>query len=204
MARSLLHKAEEDWRGSRAPVVGALGTEEEVWRCTQVAVVAAVCSRRTKIGGEVGGHGWSCVDREEGTHRRTQGPVAGAVSTQSQEDWKDSRGAERKPVARGFLYKEAEDCGLRKVPVDGAVSTKRTIGDNVSDRGPRLCEHGGGGSSINNSGTTGWDCVEVNEECSSGWFSSVAQSTLCDPMDCSTPGLPILHQLLEFTQTHVH
>ena len=37
-------------------------------------------------------------------------------------------------------------------------------------------------------------------------FSSVAQSypTLCDPMNHSTPGLPIHHQLLEFTQTHVH
>ena len=37
-------------------------------------------------------------------------------------------------------------------------------------------------------------------------FSSVAQScpTLCDPMNCSTPGLPIHHQLLEFTQTHLH
>ena len=27
---------------------------------------------------------------------------------------------------------------------------------------------------------------------------------LCDPMDCSTPGFPVHHQLLEFTQTHVH
>ena len=37
-------------------------------------------------------------------------------------------------------------------------------------------------------------------------FSSVAQScpTLCDPLDCSMPGLPIYHQLLESTQTHVH
>ena len=37
-------------------------------------------------------------------------------------------------------------------------------------------------------------------------FSSVAQScpTLCDPMDCSTPGLPVHHQLPELTQTHVH
>ena len=37
-------------------------------------------------------------------------------------------------------------------------------------------------------------------------FSSVAHScpTLCDPMDCSTPGLPVHHQLLEFTQTQVH
>ena len=36
--------------------------------------------------------------------------------------------------------------------------------------------------------------------------SSSAQScpTLCDPMDCSTPGLPVHHQLLESTQTHVH
>ena len=37
-------------------------------------------------------------------------------------------------------------------------------------------------------------------------FSSVAQSclTLWDPMNRSTPGLPVHHQLLEFTQTHVH
>ena len=28
--------------------------------------------------------------------------------------------------------------------------------------------------------------------------------TLCDPMDCSTPGFPVLHHLLEFSQTHVH
>ena len=37
-------------------------------------------------------------------------------------------------------------------------------------------------------------------------FSSVAQlfPTLCHPMNCSTPGLPVHHQLLEFTQTHVH
>ena len=37
-------------------------------------------------------------------------------------------------------------------------------------------------------------------------FSSVAQTcpTLCDPMNRSTPGLPVHHQLSEFTQTHVH
>ena len=36
-------------------------------------------------------------------------------------------------------------------------------------------------------------------------FSSVTESclTLCDPMNCSTPGLPVHHQLPEFTQTHV-
>ena len=37
-------------------------------------------------------------------------------------------------------------------------------------------------------------------------FSSVTPVCwmFCDPMDCSTPGLPVYHQLLEFTQTHIH
>ena len=37
-------------------------------------------------------------------------------------------------------------------------------------------------------------------------FSSVTQPcpTLWNPMNCSTPGLPVYHQLLEFTQTHAH
>ena len=45
-----------------------------------------------------------------------------------------------------------------------------------------------------------FDCVDHNQ------FSSVAQScpTLCDPMNRSTPSLPVYHQLLEFTQTHAH
>ena len=38
------------------------------------------------------------------------------------------------------------------------------------------------------------------------WCSSVTQScpTLCSPMDCSTPGLPVHHQHPELAQTHVH
>ena len=38
------------------------------------------------------------------------------------------------------------------------------------------------------------------------YFSSVAQScpTLCNPMDCSTPGVPVHHQLLELAQIPVH
>ena len=38
------------------------------------------------------------------------------------------------------------------------------------------------------------------------WHHSVTQSrpALCNPMDCSTSGFPGLHQVLEFTQTHVH
>ena len=48
---------------------------------------------------------------------------------------------------------------------------------------------------------------KINSEFfSSVQFSSTAQScpTLCDPMDCSTPGFPVHHQLPEPTQTHVH
>ena len=37
-------------------------------------------------------------------------------------------------------------------------------------------------------------CCSVTKSC----------PTLCDPMNCSTPGLPVHHQLLEFIQTHVH
>ena len=62
-----------------------------------------------------------------------------------------------------------------------------------------------------------WDCNQILHLELSCWlwwlrytpsvqFSSVTQSclTLCDAMSCSTPGLPIHHQLLKFTQTHVH
>ena len=47
---------------------------------------------------------------------------------------------------------------------------------------------------------------EKKKMCEIVQFSSVTQScpTLSDLMDCSMPGLPVHHQLLEFTQTHVH
>ena len=52
----------------------------------------------------------------------------------------------------------------------------------------------------------GWGPRHVRLCLGSVQFSSVAQScpTLCDPMNHSTLGLPVHHQLLEFTQTHVH
>ena len=48
--------------------------------------------------------------------------------------------------------------------------------------------------------------TEIKNTLSSVQFSSVTQScpTLGNPMNCSTPGLPVHHQLLEFTQTQVH
>ena len=49
-------------------------------------------------------------------------------------------------------------------------------------------------------------CCKKQYCISSVQFNSVAQSrpTLCDHMNCSTPGLPVHHQLPEFTQTHTH
>ena len=52
-----------------------------------------------------------------------------------------------------------------------------------------------------------WTTVDVQYHVSYRYqFSSVAQlcPTLCDPMNRSTPDLPVRHQLPEFTQTHVH
>ena len=50
-----------------------------------------------------------------------------------------------------------------------------------------------------------WGKITLGRNCKVQ-FSSVSQScpTLCDPMDCSIPGLPVHRQLQEFTQTHVH
>ena len=48
--------------------------------------------------------------------------------------------------------------------------------------------------------------ITQNRSKTSVWFSSVTQScpTLCNPMNRSMPGLPVRHQLPEFTQTHSH
>ena len=48
--------------------------------------------------------------------------------------------------------------------------------------------------------------IKINLKCVIIQFSSVSQLclTLCNPMNRSTPGLPVRHQLPEFTQTHVH
>ena len=51
-----------------------------------------------------------------------------------------------------------------------------------------------GGQSIGVSALTSVIICSVTQLC----------PTLCDPMVCSTPGLPVLHHLPEFAQTHVH
>ena len=66
------------------------------------------------------------------------------------------------------------------------------------DHWGKYCHH----NSIKSLNPLVWSVFPLN----SVQFSSVAQlcPTLCDPMNRSTPGLPVHHQLPEFTQTHVH
>ena len=55
-----------------------------------------------------------------------------------------------------------------------------------------------------------WNKIFANNATDKGLISKIYCSvaklclTLCDPMDCSTPGFPVLHHLLEFAQIHVH
>ena len=78
---------------------------------------------------------------------------------------------------------------------------KQTLGDSKGQGGLMWCSPWGGKEA---------DTIEQlnnnNKGISILQFSSVAQScpTLCDPMNHSMPGLPVHHQLLEFTQTHIH
>ena len=46
--------------------------------------------------------------------------------------------------------------------------------------------------------------VDLAHDCFAVVIQSLGRVRLCDPMECSTPGLPVQHQLPEFTQTHVH
>ena len=48
------------------------------------------------------------------------------------------------------------------------------------------------------------DSLSIWQMKRSVFFVHQSRLTLCDPMDCSTPGLPVHHQLPEFIQTHVH
>ena len=86
-------------------------------------------------------------------------------------------------------------------PMDGTTAPANTLtaawgpwADSWPQTQRGKCEH------------TSLKAVKFVVTCYPVGFSSVTQScpTLCEPMDCSTPGLPVHHQLLEFTQTHVH
>ena len=79
---------------------------------------------------------------------------------------------------------------------------KGTTEDEMAGWHHRLNGHGFGWTPGVGDGQGGLACGHKLGGC----CRSVTMSctTLCDPMDCSTPGLPVHYQLLESTQTHVH
>ena len=78
--------------------------------------------------------------------------------------------------------------------------------ENSMDRGARQATVHGVSKSPSRLSNSHFHFHSMHNTFSSVQFSSATQScpTLCDPMNCSTPGLPVHHQLPEFTQIHVH
>ena len=108
------------------------------------------------------------------------------------------------------VKEESEKVGLKlniqktKIMASGPITSWQIDGETVADfifLGSKITVDGDYSHEIKR-------CLLLEEKLqqASVQFSSVTQScpTLCDPMNCSTPGLPVHHQLPEFTQTHVH
>ena len=100
---------------------------------------------------------------------------------------------------------------VRQHHCPNGYETEQTLGDSEGQGSLACCSPWGHKEldltqwlSNNNSNCPG--CPVLRLCLSMHQFSSVAQSypTLCDPMNRSMPGLPVHHQLPEFTQTHVH
>ena len=96
------------------------------------------------------------------------------------------------PITCSFLVIWLLKSGLCKTKADNNFSRQRHSETNLrtwSCEGPGLSAF-----------------LDFSIKFSSVQFGSVAQlcPTLCDPMNCSMPSLPVHHQFLEFTQTHVH
>ena len=85
----------------------------------------------------------------------------------------------------------------QKTNREGAQPISRQLDQSFTEHGPAHPEQDPVFPTASPSHQEGFSSVQ---------FSSVTQScpTLCDPMNCSTPGLPVYHHLPEFTQTHGH
>ena len=124
--------------------------------------------------------------------------------------------AESEEELKSLLMKvkeESENVGLKlniqktKIMASSPITSRQIDGETVETVAGFIF----GGSKI----TADGDCSHGVKRClflgrkvvtNPVQFSSVTRSclTLCEPMDCSTPGLPVHHQLPESTQTHVH
>ena len=79
-------------------------------------------------------------------------------------------------------------------------------GDSISDSSERHLLRGKGGARVNRGLFNKDQVVGTSKECCCGGGCSVTKScpTLCEPMDCNTPGFPVLQYLPEFAQIHIH
>jgi len=126
--------------------------------------------------------------------------------------------AEIEEQLKSFLLKvkeESEEVGLKlniqktEIMASGPITSWQVDGETLETAGDFVFL----GSKISAGGDWSHEIKrslllgrKVMTNLSSVQFSSVAQScpTLCNPMNRSTPGLPVYHQLPEFTETHVH
>ena len=82
---------------------------------------------------------------------------------------------------------------LHILSVSEILPIRRMIGDSVEINW-----------SVFPKGGTFWKCHRQSKQKTFSSVQSLSRVRLCNPMNCSTPGLPVHHQLLQFTQTHVH
>ena len=126
--------------------------------------------------------------------------------------------AESEEELKNLLMKvkeESEKVGLKlniqktKIMASGPITSWEIDGEIVETvshfifGGPKITADGGYSHEMKRRLVLG---RKVNDQPNSVQFRSVTQScqTLCNPMNRSTPGLPVHHQLPEFTQTHFH
>ena len=123
--------------------------------------------------------------------------VTGKVGTEDEEENpQQMEGSWEAGQAKGTLWVESWQLGM--------LPRKREEGVFWCNREGRVCTVKWQDVVQGRSQIT--ECFYVTLKGSSVQSSSVTQSclTLCNPIDCSTPGLPVHHQLPEFAQTHVH
>ena len=120
-----------------------------------------------------------------------RGTVLGALSARRRKQWTEAR-----RTGPGQRWKVPKTKGDKELLTSEAKDVALTLG-----RVLRLSAVPPVNGMITLGGQTLCSWKELYFCC-----CSVAQScpTLCDPMDCSRPGFPVLHYLLEFAQTHVH
>jgi len=111
----------------------------------------------------------------------------------------------RNSLAEGIWASEEEEAadqpGLLTEKNPPVLCFKPLVLRSLANKGPSSQSYG-----FSSSHVWMWEVDYKESWAPKNWcfWTVVLEKTLCDPMDCSTLGLPVHHQLLEFTQTHVY